>query len=109
MRPFFSKVLLDLTYPLITSRYKVIDRKVPSVIKRPIEKIIQVVVDVKYGFRTIDPDYILTLSQNDITSNDESMSISFKEHGILLDFYKENITFKVKEVNYEKFVKEVYK
>ncbi len=27
----------------------------------------------------------------------------------LLDFYKENITFKVKEVNYEKFVKEVYK
>ncbi|MDV7187872.1 trigger factor [Lutibacter sp. TH_r2] len=26
----------------------------------------------------------------------------------LLDFYKENITFKVKEVNYEKFVKEVY-
>ncbi|SDW42903.1 trigger factor [Lutibacter oricola] len=27
----------------------------------------------------------------------------------LLDFYKENITFKVKEVNYENFVKEVYK
>ena len=27
----------------------------------------------------------------------------------LLDFYKENITFKVKAVNYEKFVKEVYK
>ncbi|MCF6167208.1 trigger factor [Lutibacter sp.] len=27
----------------------------------------------------------------------------------LLSFYKENITFKVKEVNYEKFVKEVYK
>ncbi|WP_456376131.1 trigger factor [Lutibacter sp.] len=27
----------------------------------------------------------------------------------LLNFYKENITFKVKEVNYEKFVKEVYK
>jgi len=27
----------------------------------------------------------------------------------LLDFYKENITFKVKELNYEKFVKEVYK
>jgi len=27
----------------------------------------------------------------------------------LLTFYKENITFKVKEMNYEKFVKEVYK
>ena len=27
----------------------------------------------------------------------------------LLDFYKEKITFKVKEVNYDKFVKEVYK
>ena len=27
----------------------------------------------------------------------------------LLTFYKENITFKVKEVNYEEFVKEVYK
>ncbi len=27
----------------------------------------------------------------------------------LLNFYKENITFKVKEVNYEEFVKEVYK
>ncbi len=27
----------------------------------------------------------------------------------LLNFYKENITFKVKELNYEKFVKEVYK
>jgi trigger factor len=27
----------------------------------------------------------------------------------LLEFYKENMTFKVKEVNYEKFVKEVYK
>lgn len=27
----------------------------------------------------------------------------------LLNFYKENITFKVKEVNYENFVKEVYK
>ena len=27
----------------------------------------------------------------------------------LLTFYKENITFKIKEVNYEKFVKEVYK
>jgi trigger factor len=27
----------------------------------------------------------------------------------LLDFYKERITFKVKEVNYDKFVKEVYK
>ncbi len=27
----------------------------------------------------------------------------------LLNFYKENITFKVKEVTYEKFVKEVYK
>ena len=27
----------------------------------------------------------------------------------LLNFYKENITFKVKEMNYEKFVKEVYK
>lgn len=27
----------------------------------------------------------------------------------LLNFYKENITFKVKEVNYEDFVKEVYK
>ena len=27
----------------------------------------------------------------------------------LLTFYKENITFKVKEVNYEQFVKEVYK
>ena len=27
----------------------------------------------------------------------------------LLDFYKENITFKNKEVNYEEFVKEVYK
>ena len=27
----------------------------------------------------------------------------------LLNFYKEKITFKVKEVNYEKFVKEVYK
>lgn len=27
----------------------------------------------------------------------------------LLDFYKEKITFKVKELNYEKFVKEVYK
>ncbi|MFD0760594.1 trigger factor [Lutibacter aestuarii] len=27
----------------------------------------------------------------------------------LLDFYKENITFKVKEVTYEEFVKEVYK
>ena len=27
----------------------------------------------------------------------------------LLNFYKENITFKEKEVNYEKFVKEVYK
>ena len=80
---------LDLTYPLITSRYKVIDRTLPGGIKVRIENIIQVVVDVKYGFRTIDPDYILTLSQNDITSNDESMSISLKEHGILLDFYKE--------------------
>jgi len=27
----------------------------------------------------------------------------------LLSFYKENITFKVKEVNYDGFVKEVYK
>ena len=27
----------------------------------------------------------------------------------LLNFYKGNITFKVKEVNYEEFVKEVYK
>ena len=27
----------------------------------------------------------------------------------LLNFYKENITFKEKEVNYEEFVKEVYK
>jgi trigger factor len=27
----------------------------------------------------------------------------------LLNFYKEAITFKVKEVNYEEFVKEVYK
>ena len=27
----------------------------------------------------------------------------------LLDFYKEKISFKEKEVNYEKFVKEVYK
>jgi len=27
----------------------------------------------------------------------------------LLTFYKENITFKEKEVNYEEFVKEVYK
>jgi len=27
----------------------------------------------------------------------------------LVTFYKENITFKVKEVNYEEFVKEVYK
>jgi trigger factor len=27
----------------------------------------------------------------------------------LLDFYKENVSFKVKEVNYEEFIKEVYK
>ena len=27
----------------------------------------------------------------------------------LLDFYKENVSFKIKEVNYEEFVKEVYK
>ena len=27
----------------------------------------------------------------------------------LLDFYKENITFKTKEITYENFVKEVYK
>jgi trigger factor len=27
----------------------------------------------------------------------------------LLNFYKEKITFKTKEVNYEEFVKEVYK
>tara|TARA_R110001583_G_scaffold86860_1_gene226690 strand:+ start:20761 stop:22083 length:1323 start_codon:yes stop_codon:yes gene_type:complete len=45
------------------------------------------------------------LSNQDETKRLQEQLVSQK----LLNFYKENITFKVKEMNYEKFVKEVYK
>jgi len=45
------------------------------------------------------------LSNQDETKRLQEQLVSQK----LLSFYKENITFKVKEMNYEKFVKEVYK
>ncbi len=45
------------------------------------------------------------LSNQDETKRLQEQLVSQK----LLNFYKENITFKVKEMNYEAFVKEVYK
>ncbi len=45
------------------------------------------------------------LSNQDETKRLQEQLVSQK----LLNFYKENITFKVKEMNYEEFVKEVYK
>jgi len=45
------------------------------------------------------------LSNQDETKRLQEQLVSQK----LLNFYKENITFKVKDVNYEEFVKEVYK
>ena len=64
----------------------------------------------QYGQLNPEEKELEDIVQRVLTNQDEAKRL--QEQLVsqkLLTFYKENITFKVKEVNYEKFVKEVYK
>jgi trigger factor len=64
----------------------------------------------QYGQMNPEEKELDDIVQRVLTNKDEAKRL--QEQLVsqkLLNFYKENITFKVKEVNYEQFVKEVYK
>ncbi|PHQ56148.1 MAG: trigger factor [Lutibacter sp.] len=64
----------------------------------------------QYGQLNPEEKELNDIVQRVLTNQDEAKRL--QEQLVsqkLLNFYKENITFKVKEVNYEQFVKEVYK
>ena len=64
----------------------------------------------QYGQLNPEEKELEDIVQRVLTNKDEAKRL--QEQLVsqkLLNFYKENITFKVKEVNYEQFVKEVYK
>lgn len=64
----------------------------------------------QYGQVNPEEKDLENIAQRVLTNKDEAQRLQQQlVSKKLLDFYKENITFKEKEVNYEAFVKEVYK
>jgi trigger factor len=64
----------------------------------------------QFGQMDMPEEQLESITQNILQKEDEMKKISDQVmNKKLLDFYKENVNLKVKKVNYEKFIDEVYK
>jgi len=64
----------------------------------------------QFGQMDMPEEQLENITQNILQKEDEAKKISDQVmNNKLLDFYKENVNLKVKKVNYEKFIDEVYK
>jgi trigger factor len=64
----------------------------------------------QFGQMDLSEEQLESITQNILQKEDEAKKISDQVmNKKLLDFYKNNVNLKVKKVNYEKFIDEVYK